>query len=43
MTQAIVDTGAITSAVDLACRAPSLHNIQPWRCVASCMEGVGRR
>jgi nitroreductase len=34
MTQAIVDTGAITSAVDLACRAPSLHNIQPWRWVA---------
>ena len=34
MTQAIVDTGVITSAVELACRAPSLHNIQPWRWVA---------
>ncbi|OBF47186.1 NAD(P)H nitroreductase [Mycobacterium sp. 852002-50816_SCH5313054-b] len=27
--------GVITGAVELACRAPSLHNIQPWRWVAS--------
>ncbi|OBI23458.1 NAD(P)H nitroreductase [Mycobacterium sp. E2327] len=33
MTQTTVDTGVITSAVELACRAPSLHNIQPWRWV----------
>jgi nitroreductase len=34
MTQAMVATGVITGAVELACRAPSLHNIQPWRWVA---------
>ncbi len=34
MTQTVVDTGVITGAVELACRAPSLHNIQPWRWVA---------
>jgi nitroreductase len=34
MTQTMVDTGVITGAVELACRAPSLHNIQPWRWVA---------
>src|ERR1700756_402476 len=34
MAQTMVDTGVITSAVELACRAPSLHNIQPWRWVA---------
>lgn len=34
MTQAMVDTGVITGAVELACRAPSLHNIQPWHWVA---------
>jgi nitroreductase len=34
MTRTTVDTGVITSAVELACRAPSLHNIQPWRWVA---------
>jgi nitroreductase len=34
MTQTTVDTGVITGAVELACRAPSLHNIQPWRWVA---------
>jgi hypothetical protein len=34
MTQTMVDTGVITSAVELACRAPSLHNSQPWRWVA---------
>jgi hypothetical protein len=34
MTQTMVDTGVITRAVELACRAPSLHNSQPWRWVA---------
>ncbi len=34
MTPTMVDTGVVTSAVELACRAPSLHNIQPWRWVA---------
>jgi nitroreductase len=33
MTQATVDTQVIESAVELACRAPSLHNSQPWRWV----------
>jgi nitroreductase len=33
MTRTTVDTGVITGAVELACRAPSLHNIQPWRWV----------
>jgi nitroreductase len=35
MTQTTVDTKVITRAVELACRAPSLHNSQPWRWVAS--------
>lgn len=35
MTQTMVDTAVITSAVELACRAPSLHNSQPWRWVAT--------
>jgi nitroreductase len=34
MTQTMVDTDTIASAVELACRAPSLHNSQPWRWVA---------
>jgi nitroreductase len=34
MTQMTADTKAITTAVELACRAPSLHNSQPWRWVA---------
>jgi nitroreductase len=34
MTQTVVDTGVIAGAVELACRAPSLHNSQPWRWVA---------
>ena len=34
MTQTMVDTKVITTAVELACRAPSLHNSQPWRWVA---------
>jgi len=37
MPRTVVDTGVITSAVELACRAPSLHNIQPWRWVAGKM------
>lgn len=28
-----VDIGVIANAVELACRAPSLHNSQPWRWV----------
>lgn len=35
MTQTMLDTGVITKAVELASRAPSLHNSQPWRWVAS--------
>lgn len=34
MTQTAVDTEVIKAAVQLACRAPSLHNSQPWRWVA---------
>lgn len=34
MHDTIVDTEVITQAVRLACRAPSLHNSQPWRWVA---------
>ncbi|OBG44254.1 NAD(P)H nitroreductase, partial [Mycobacterium alsense] len=34
MTQTMVDTDVLTRAVELACRAPSLHNSQPWRWVA---------
>jgi hypothetical protein len=33
-TQMTADTKLITTAVELACRAPSLHNSQPWRWVA---------
>ena len=33
MTQTAVDTEVIKAAVQLACRAPSLHNSQPWRWV----------
>ena len=35
MTQTMADTTVITTAIELACRAPSLHNSQPWRWVAS--------
>ena len=31
MTRPTVDTEVITKAIMLACRAPSLHNSQPWR------------
>ncbi|MCV7379200.1 NAD(P)H nitroreductase [Mycobacterium alsense] len=34
MTQTMVDADVVAGAVELACRAPSLHNIQPWRWVA---------
>jgi len=34
MSTAIVDIEVIKHAVELACRAPSLHNSQPWRWVA---------
>lgn len=34
-TKTPVDFGVIAEAVELACRAPSLHNSQPWRWVAS--------
>lgn len=32
--QTMIDTGVIKAAVELALRAPSLHNSQPWRWVA---------
>ncbi|MGV0792263.1 Acg family FMN-binding oxidoreductase [Mycolicibacterium sp. XJ1819] len=35
MTTGPTDTDVITTAVELACRAPSLHNSQPWRWVAT--------
>ncbi len=34
MRDTVVDTKVIRDAVRLACRAPSLHNSQPWRWVA---------
>ena len=34
MRDTMVDTEVIRCAVQLACRAPSLHNSQPWRWVA---------
>ena len=38
MPDTLVDTDILRAAVQLACRAPSLHNSQPWRWVA---EGPG--
>jgi nitroreductase len=35
MTKTTADTELIAKAVELACRAPSLHNSQPWRWVAT--------
>jgi nitroreductase len=35
MRDTIVDTKVIKDAVQLACRAPSLHNSQPWHWVAA--------
>ena len=33
MSKAVVSSGVIADAVHLACRAPSVHNSQPWRFV----------
>jgi hypothetical protein len=38
MPDTLVDIDILRAAVQLACRAPSLHNSQPWQWVA---EGVG--
>ena len=38
MPDTLVDTDILRAAVQLACRAPSLHNSQPWQWVA---EGAG--
>jgi hypothetical protein len=38
MPDTVVDTDVLRAAVQLACRAPSLHNSQPWQWVA---EGAG--
>jgi hypothetical protein len=38
MADTLVDAEVLRAAVQLACRAPSLHNSQPWRWVA---EGAG--
>lgn len=38
MPQAVLDMEVVKRAVQLACRAPSVHNSQPWRWVA---EGAG--
>ena len=38
MPDTLVDTDTLRAAVQLACRAPSLHNSQPWQWVS---EGAG--
>jgi hypothetical protein len=38
MPNTLVDNDVLSAAVQLACRAPSLHNSQPWQWVA---EGAG--
>ena len=38
MTRTTVDTEIIAKAIQLACRAPSLHNSQPWRWVVGDAE-----
>lgn len=38
VTQAVLETRVLADAVQLACRAPSLHNSQPWQWVA---DGAG--
>src|SRR3984885_8484776 len=38
MSNTLVDIDVLTAAVQLACRAPSLHNSQPWQWIA---EGAG--
>jgi nitroreductase len=35
MSQVTTETKVITTAVELACRAPSLHNSQPWQWIVS--------
>jgi len=35
MTTTLVETGVVEDAVSVACRAPSLHNSQPWQWVFS--------
>src|ERR1700746_2411608 len=35
MTQTTAATGVVTKAIRLACRAPSLHNSQPWRWIVA--------
>jgi hypothetical protein len=40
MPDTLLDTDILRAAVQLACRAPSLHNSQPWQWVA---EGAGLR
>jgi len=34
MTKMVIDPGVVASVVELACRAPSVHNSQPWHWVA---------
>ena len=34
MTKSVPDPQVIANAVELACRAPSVHNSQPWHWVA---------
>jgi len=34
MTKTVIDPGVMASVVELACRAPSVHNSQPWHWVA---------
>ena len=38
MPQAVLDVEVVKRAVQLACRAPSIHNSQPWRWVAEGAE-----
>ena len=38
MPDTLLDTDILRNAVQLACRAPSLHNSQPWQWIA---EGAG--
>ena len=38
MPDTLVDADILKAAVQLACRAPSLHNSQPWQWVA---DGAG--
>jgi nitroreductase len=35
MSQVTAETKVITTAIELACRAPSLHNSQPWHWIVS--------